>query len=113
MKNMNEIINVDNNLYFILFVYVWLGTWNNPVNQRPIAVYGMKLEMRSERNNAITKLVTMLSQSIVANEIVKTPSLQEDCALIADVKQRKNETGMSHIKLYTNKDNLNFIGHLL
>ena len=111
MKNMNEMINVDNNLYFILPVYVSLGTWNNPVNHLPIAVSGIKLDINKERIKAMTKLVNMLSQSIVANEIVNTPSLQLDCALIADVRQRKNETGMSHIKLYTNNDNLNFIGH--
>jgi hypothetical protein len=52
-------------------------------------------------------LVTMFSQSIVANEIVRTPSTNVDWADIAEAKQRKNETGMSQTKLYTNNDTLN------
>ena len=72
-KKINEVIKVANNLYFILPAYVSLGTWNNPVNHLPIAVNGTKLEMISERINAMTKLVAILSQSIVTKEIVKTP----------------------------------------
>ena len=72
-KKIKEVIKVANNLYFILPVYVSLGTWNNPVNHLPIAVNGTKLEMISERIKAMTKLVAILSQSIVTKEIVKTP----------------------------------------
>ena len=99
MKKMKEIISVANKRYFILWVYVSLGTWNKPVNHLPIAVNGIKFEMINERTKAITKLVNIFNQSIVTNEIVKTPASRSVWAEIADAKQRKNETGMSHIKL--------------
>ena len=112
IKKMNEIIRVDNKRYFILPVYVSLGTPNKAVNHLPIAVNGIKLEIQSDKIRAITKLVTILSQSIVANEMVKTPASKSLWALIADAKHRKKQTGMSHIKLYTNKEILNFITSL-
>ncbi len=110
LKKINEIIRVANKRYLILFLYVSFGTPNNAVNHLPIAVNGIKFEIRSDNMRAITKLVAILSQSIVTKEIVKTPDSKSDCAEIADAKHKKNETGISHIKLYTSKESLNFIG---
>ena len=78
IKKMNEIIKVAKSLYLILFVYVSLGTWNKAVNHLPIAVNGMKFEIINERIRAITKLVNIFIQSIVAKEIVKTPDSKSD-----------------------------------
>ena len=99
MKNINEMIRVANNLYLILFVYVSLGTWNKPVNHLPIAVNGIKFEIIKDNVKAMTKFVSIFIQSIVTKDIVNTPASKSDCALIADARQRNNETGMSHIKL--------------
>ena len=92
-------MSVERSRYFIFPVYVSFGTWNKPVNHLPIAVNGMKFEIIRDKTNAITKLVNIFNQSIVANEIVKTPESKSDWAEIADAKQRKNETGMSHNRL--------------
>ena len=99
LKKINEIIRVANKRYLILFLYVSFGTPNNAVNHLPIAVNGIKFEIRSDNMRAITKLVAILSQSIVTKDIVKTPDSKSDCAEIADAKHKKNETGISQIKL--------------
>lgn len=99
IKNIKEIIKVDNNRYFILPVYVVFGIPNKPVNHLPIAVNGIKLEIRRDNTKAITKLVTIFNQSIVANEMVKTPLSKSLWALIADARHKKKQTGMSQIKL--------------
>ena len=71
-------MRVANKRYFIFPVYVSFGTWNSPVNHLPIAVNGIKLEISKDKTRAITKLVSMFNQSIVANEIVKTPAFKSD-----------------------------------
>ena len=102
-------LNVASNLYLILFVYVSFGTWNNPVNHLPIAVNGIKLEIRIDKVKAITKLVAKFAQSMVVKLIVKIPPSKSDWATIALDKHKKNETGIPHIMLYTNVANLNFV----
>ena len=100
-------LNVASKRYLIFPVYVSLGTWNRPVNHLPIAVNGIKLEIKSDKARAITKLVPKLAQSIVVKLIVKIPPSRSDCETIADDKHKKNETGMPQIKLYMNVANLN------
>jgi hypothetical protein len=78
MKNMKEMISVESKRYLIFPAYVSFGTPNKAVNHLPIAVNGIKLEITRDKIKAITKLVTMFSQSIVANEIVRTPSTNVD-----------------------------------
>ena len=107
IKNIKDIINVASKRYFILWVYVSFGIRNKPVNHLPIAVNGTKLEIIKDNVKAITKFVAILGQSIVTKEIVKTPASKSVWADIAEAKQRKNETGMSHTKLYTNNESLN------
>ena len=89
-------LKVASNLYLTFPVYVSLGTWNKPVNHLPIAVRGIKLEIKIDKVSAITKLVAKFAQSIVLKLIVNTPPSRSDWATIADDKHKKNETGMPH-----------------
>ncbi len=100
-------LNVASNLYLIFPVYVSFGTWNKAVNHLPIAVNGMKFEIKIDKVNAITKLVAKFAQSIVVKLIVKIPPSRSDWATIADDKHKKNETGMPQITLQMNVANLN------
>lgn len=101
------LLSVARSLYLIFPVYVSFGIWNKPVNHLPIAVSGIKLEIRIDKVNAMTKLVAKLIQSIVLKFIVKIPLSKSDWATIAEDKHKKNETGIPHTKLYINVANLN------
>ena len=96
---MTVLLSVARSLYLTFPVYVSFGTWNKPVNHLPIAVNGIKLEIKIDKVKAITKLVAKFAQSIVLKLIVKIPLSKSDCATIADDKHKKNETGMPHTTL--------------
>ncbi len=98
-KKITVVIKVANSLYFTFPVYVWFGTLNKLANHLPISVNGIKFEMIKERISAIPKLILKLIQSIVLKLIVKIPDSRFDCAVMAEAKHKKNETGMSHTKL--------------
>lgn len=98
-KKITVVISVANKRYFTLPVYVWFGTLNNAANHLPISVNGMKLEMIKERTKAIPKFTPKFTQSIVLKFMVKIPESKLDCAVIAEAKHKKNETGMSQTRL--------------
>ena len=107
-KKMMVVIKVASKRYLIFPAYVSFGTLKSAVNHLPIAVNGIKFEIISDKANAIAKLIPKLAQSIVVKLIVSIPDSIFDWEVMAEAKHKKNETGMSHITLYTNVANLNF-----
>lgn len=101
------VTNVASNLYLTFPVYVWLGTLNRLANHLPMSVNGMKLEITNDKARAIAKLTLKFTQSIVLKLIVKIPESRLDCAVIAEARHKKNDTGISHTRLYTNVASLN------
>lgn len=94
-----EEISVANKRYFMFPVYVSFLTWNKAANRLPILVSGINKPIIIARKKATAKLIPIFTQLISAKLIVKTHESKFDEAIIAEVRQRKKQTGMLQIML--------------